>query len=440
MTSIPTDQDHVTRPSHSGPAARIIERIPPALLPLAALAAACGGEPAEAPPAEERGTGVDAAVAQQDTVSLDVRAVGSLEADARVRIRPEIDGHVTSVEFREGAEVEAGEVLVRLDQNKLKARVQAARATVQSARAEVQNLDRRLGRNDTLLAQGAISQQAYDDLRTQLNTARARLEEARANLELAEQELADATIRAPFSGRTGARSFDVGDYVRVGDDLFTLVDDDPMEIGFSVPESYLGSLHRGSPVELTVRSMPGRTFRGRVDFVSPYVDVSNRTVALKARVPNPESELRAGQFADVRLQLESRPAVLVPEASVVPQQGGNLVFLARGGRAARTPVEVGARRRGVVEILSGVAAGDTVVVAGQQKIEDGTRLAVTLSGGELRGAGLGGPEPSGGSDAAGPPASGGDGRASRGEGEGEGSDADAASSTGSDAAAGRGGG
>lgn len=367
----------------------------------APLLAACGGGPAPEEGPAAAGTGVDAAVARQDTVSLTVRAVGSLEADARVRVRPEIDGHVTSVHFREGATVDRGELLVRLDHNKLQARVEAARATVQSARAEVRNLERQLERNDTLLAQGAISQQAYDDLETRLNTAQARLEEARANLSLAEQNLEDATIRAPFAGRTGARSFDVGDYVSVGDDLFTLVDDDPMEIGFSVPERYLGSLELGSPVSLTVRSMPGRTFRGKIDFVSPYVDPTNRTVALKARVPNPESELRPGQFADVRLQLQSRPAVLLPEAAVVPRQGGNVVFVADGGRAVRRQVELGARRRGEVEIVSGVSPGDTVVVAGQQKISDGSEISVTITGAVVEEAGEAAGDPAGGGTGAG---------------------------------------
>jgi membrane fusion protein (multidrug efflux system) len=328
---------------------------------------------------------VEATVAARDTLALEVRAVGSLEADAQVQIRPEIDGHVTSIDFREGAEVRRGEVLVRMDQNKLRAQLQAARAALERARAEAENLQTRLRRNDSLLAQGAISQQAYDDVETDYNTARARLQESEANLELARQRLEDATLRAPFSGRVGARQFDLGDYVSVGDDLFTLVDDDPMEIRFSVPERYLGQLQEGSPVSLTVRSMPDRTFRGKVDFVSPYVDSRNRTVELKARIPNPASELRAGQFADVRLQLQSRPATVIPEAAVVPRQDGNFVFRVEGGRAQRAAVEIGARRRGFVEVLSGVEAGDTVVVAGQQRLQPGASVALTMEDGPVAG-------------------------------------------------------
>ncbi len=350
-----------------------------ALAGLAALALACGGGADEADGGPDA-TPVEAAVARLDTLSLEVRAVGSLEADAQVEVKPETDGHVTSIHFREGERVEEGDVLVRLDENKLQAQVEAARATVQRTRAEVENLARSVERNDSLLARGAISEQAFDDLQTEYASARARLEEARANLNLAEQRLEDATVRAPFGGRVGARSFDRGDYLRIGDPMFTVVDDQPLEIGFSVPERYLGQLDRGSPVSLTVRSMPGRTVRGEVSFVSPYVDPQSRTVSMKARVPNPGSELRAGQFADVRLQLESRPAVVVPEAAVVPREGGNVAFVVEGGEARRREVRTGARRPGLVEVLSGVEAGDTVVVAGQQNLQEGSAVEVQLRG------------------------------------------------------------
>jgi len=370
----------IHRPSRSGSATLAVA------LAGGILLSGCGGDGAGTSGDGASGTPVEAAVAARDTLALDVRAVGSLEADAQVQIRPEIDGHVTSIDFREGAEVERGEILLRMDQNKLRAQVQAARAALERVRAEAENLETRLRRNDSLLADGAISQQAYDDVKTNYNTARARLQESEANLELARQRLEDATIRAPFSGRAGARQFDLGDYVSVGDDLFTLVDDDPMEIRFSVPERYLGQLQVGSPVSLTVRSMPDRTSRGKVDFVSPYVDPQNRTVELKARIPNPGSELRAGQFADVRLQLQSRPATVIPEAAVIPRQDGNVVFRVEGGQARPAPVEIGTRRRGFVEVLSGVEAGDTVVVAGQQRLQPGASVALTMEGGPTAGA------------------------------------------------------
>lgn len=338
-------------------------------------AAGAGG--AQATPA---GTPVETAVARRDTLSSTIRAVGTLEADARVEVRPELDGHVTAIAFEEGQEVREGQVLVRLDQNKLRAQAGAARAAVKRARTTAANLERRLARNDSLLAAGAISEQAYDDLEAEYESAEAALDEAEANLELAEQRLEDATIRAPFDGRVGAREFHTGDYVQLGQTMFTLVDDDPLEVEFSVPERYLSRLDVGSPVRVTVRSDPGRPVSGEVSFVSPYVDPSTRTVDLKARVPNPGSELRAGQFASVVMELESREGVVVPEAAVVPRQDRRLVFVVRNGTARQRSVQLGERTRGSVEILSGVSAGDTVVVAGHQRLADGAAVSVTGTG------------------------------------------------------------
>lgn len=346
---------------------------------LAALVAAgCGEEE----PTGQQAAPVEGAVARMDTLSVTVEAVGSLEARSRVEVKPEIAGRVSQILFEEGDSVRAGQVLVRLNRDRLEAELQAARASVSRARAEAENLERQLRRNDSLLARGAISQQAYDDLETSHASAQAGLEEAEANLALARENLEDATIRAPFDGRVGVRSFDLGDYLAVGTSMFTVVDDDPLEIRFSVPERYLGQLELGSEIDVRVQSAPDRTVEGRLEFISPYVSAASRSVELRALIPNADAVLRPGQFATVVLELEERPAVLVPEAALLPRDEGATVFLVRGGEAVPRQVSMGLRRQGVVEILSGVSEGDTVVVAGQQRLEEGTAVAVTMTGSE----------------------------------------------------------
>lgn len=346
---------------------------------LAAVAAgACGGagEGAERSVAP---TPVDAVVASRDTIHVEVRSVGSLEARAHVELRAETDLRVSRVLFREGEPVERGQVLVLLDQDKLRAEAEAARAAEVRVRAEAENLRRQVERNRGLLEAGAISRQAYDDLETRHEAAEARLAEAGAGRALARERLAEATVRAPFAGRVGERLVDPGDFARKGDPLVTVVDDEVLEIGFSVPERYVGRLRIGSRVTLRVQSHAERSFEGAVTFVSPVVDVATRTVRLKAEVPNPERVLRAGQFADVTLGLESRTeAVVVPEAAIVLRGGEAFVFLVRDGVARRQEVRVGERSPGLVEMASGVQPGDTVVVAGQQKIRDGSPVAPTL--------------------------------------------------------------
>lgn len=436
-------------PGEDGPGRRSdarTGRAPPAPLSAAvtvvaaALAlAGCGGDGsgqgsgADAGGAAEAGSPVETAVARSDSLSSTVRAVGTLGADARVEVRPEVEGHVTSIEFEEGAEVREGQVLVRLDQNQLEAELRAARAAASRTRTTAANLERRLARNDSLLAAGAISQQAYDDLEAEWESAESSLQEAEANAELAEQRLEDATVRAPFDGRAGARDFHRGDYVQMGQVMFTVVDDDPLEVQFSVPERHLGRLTVGSPVRVTVRSQAENPATGRVSFVSPYVEPSSRSVQLKARIPNPASELRPGQFANVTLELDRREGVVVPEAAVVPGQDQNRVFVVRGGAARERAVQLGQRSRGSVEVLSGVAAGDTVVVAGQQRISDGAAVS----------AAAGAPPPDESGSAAGAAGadggSGGGADAGPGAGDGSGADAGAGSGAGSETgSAGRG--
>lgn len=357
------------------------------VLLLAGTLSACSGG-SEARPGSEgaRQAPVDVTVAERDSLVVVIPSVGSLEANARVNLTAEVAGAVTGIFVTEGDTVRQGEILIRLNDRKLEAEVQRAEAALARMRTEEENLRKQVERNDRLLSQGAISEQAYDDLRTSWEAAQARLQEARAELNVAREELADARVRAPFSGRVGERQVDMGDYVTPGDPMILLVNDDPLEIDFSVPERYVGRLALGKTVAVTVQSQPDREFSGRVYFVSPVVDPINRTVKLKARVPNPIGELRAGQFASVTLELETRPdALLVPEQAVVPRREGSVIYVVEGGLARARQVSLGARRRGQVQITAGIQPGDSVVVSGHQRLEDGT--PVRIVGGSASGDG-----------------------------------------------------
>jgi membrane fusion protein (multidrug efflux system) len=158
-----------------------------------------------------------------------------------------------------------------------------------------------------------------------------------------------------------------------------LVDDDPLRVEFELPEEYLGRVELGSPVAVVARSLPGREISGRVAFVSPRVESATRTLKLEAEVPNAERLLRPGQFVDVQIELERRPeAVVVPEEAVVPRGGENFVFVVADGTAELRQVTLGERAPGRVEVASGLEAGERVVVAGQQKIQDGAAVEATL--------------------------------------------------------------
>ena len=344
----------------------------------AALVAACGGEEAAGPAeAASQAVPVEVAVVQRDALVIVVESVGSLEADSLVEIRPEAAGTVAAIPVEEGEQVGRGEVLVRLDARELSAEVAAVEAAVARARTEVVSLERRVERNRGLFDKGAISRQTLDDLESSYEAAAARLAEAAAQRDVARRRLDKAVIRAPFAGRTGARSVYAGDYVQEGDRLFTLVDDDPLKVEFTVSEQYVDRLAPGSPVALRVRSLPGREFTGRVVFISPQVDRATRTVTLKAEVPNPGGELRAGQFADVALELERRAdAVVVPEQAIVPRGGENFLFVVAGGKVEERRVVLGQRQTGTVEVREGVVPGERVVLAGQQRLREGSEVSI----------------------------------------------------------------
>ncbi|MDY7096034.1 MAG: efflux RND transporter periplasmic adaptor subunit [Acidobacteriota bacterium] len=348
------------------------------------LAGACGS--GEATPAGQqqgpRTVPVEVGSTEVDTLLVRLDAVGTLEADSIVDIRPETSGVVSRIAVTEGQEVRKGQVLVQLEDSEIRAQSEAAAAALSRARTESSNLELQLERNRGLLDTGAISQQTFDDIESSTEAAQARAEEAQANFNVAQRRQDKTVIRAPFSGRVDTKEVYLGDFVDMGNTtLFTLVDADPLKVEFTVPEQFIGRLDVGSSVSVRVRNMPDQRYEGTVVFVSPRVDPVNRTVTLKAEVPNPEGTLRAGQFADVQLVLQTIPdALLVPEAAIVSREGENFVFLVENGKAVRRSVQLGEREPGRVQVVSGLEEGQTVVVAGQQRLQDGASVAPTNTG------------------------------------------------------------
>ena len=214
-----------------------------------------------------------------------------------------------------------------------------------------------------------IRDRAYDDSRAEYDRSQAALAVARANLAFAEAELAKTRVVAPFDGHVGRLLVDPGAFVDAGRPLGLLVDDDPLEIVFSVPERYVAQVREGLLVQVHVSSLPGRPFPGRVRFVDPAVDLANRTVLLKAEVPNGEGLLRPGQFANVTVELERHEgATVIPEEAIVPTADRLVVFVVEGQEAGARTVRTGVRLPGRVEITDGLAGGEKVVVAGHEKL------------------------------------------------------------------------
>jgi membrane fusion protein (multidrug efflux system) len=229
----------------------------------------------------------------------------------------------------------------------------------------------RYKRNEELLAQNFISKQALDEARANLDILRARLQQ--------EQVALDKTrIRAPFNAVAGLRNVSPGAYVNKGDDLVRLDALGNLKLEVPVPETYLPLVRIGLPITLTIDALPGQTFSGKVHAIDPVVDPASRNVRVRARIANPKGQLKPGMFARATANLGGKTsAILLPEQVIVPRPDGNYVFLAVDGKAELRKVTLGKREPGRVEIVSGVAVGDTVVLDGQIKLRPGVTV-VTL--------------------------------------------------------------
>ena len=318
---------------------------------------------AKAPAAAAAPTPVE--VASVETISLQqsITAVGSLRSDESVTLRPEVAGRISAINFVEGQRVAKGATLVRLDAAVNQAELQQARANHTLGKSK---FDRAVD----LAKSNFISGQARDEAENNYKVAE-------AALALVEARLAKMEIKAPFSGMIGLRSVSVGDYVKEGADLVNLESIDALKVDLRVPEVYLRQVRAGQPVEITLDAYPNKTWEGSVLAVNPLVDAAGRSVVIRAQVKNQDASLRPGMFARVRLITKDvAQALVVPEQALVPQGNEQFLFKIVDNRAVRVKVEVGQRREGKAEIVNGVAVGDVVVTAGQQRLREGAVVKV----------------------------------------------------------------
>ena len=291
----------------------------------------------------------------------DVAAVGSLKSNESVVLRPEIAGRIAAIHLREGMPAAKGAVLVALDASTQAAELRQAEANLALSQANHR-------RTEELYEKMFVSARARDE-------AAANLKVLEAAVALAQARLQKTQIRAPFAGIVGIRNVSIGDYVKDGQELVNFEGVSALKVDFRLPEMHLTKLAKGQRVELTSDAMPGRRFAATVDAIDPLIDANGRSLAVRARLDNPEGTLRPGMFVRVRLVFARRDNVLtIPEQALVPAAQGMSVFVVIDGKAKQTAVKPGQRRAGMVEILEGLQAGESVVTAGQIKLRDGAAV------------------------------------------------------------------
>jgi membrane fusion protein, multidrug efflux system len=319
-----------------------------------------GSPPAASAP---RALPVKAGTVATGRISEEVSAVGTLLANESIIIRPEVDGRISAIHFAEGQLVRQGVKLVSLDSSEIEAQLSVIKAEL--------NLNRnRMRRAEELQAKNFISAEALDVARENLNQSLARQSEIQAKLD-------KMTIKAPFEGVAGLRQVSPGAYVKAGQDIARLEGIGTLKLDFRVPEIFLRKIRTNQEAQVSVDAFPAESFRGAIYAIEPAVDEQTRTVLLRARIPNPGVRLKPGMFARVNLVLDTREnAMLVPEQALVPRGTERYVFRLVDGKAALTKVEIGLRRPGEVEIVRGLTAGDSIVVDGQLRLQDGSPVTV----------------------------------------------------------------
>ncbi|GAA0601066.1 efflux RND transporter periplasmic adaptor subunit [Caenispirillum bisanense] len=323
------------------------------------IAASVAPAAAQAP----QGMPVEAAPVRAERVVDDLMVVGSLLANETTVIRPEIDGRVAQISFEEGGMARKGDLLVRLDDASRRAELAKAEANLALSR-------RNFERADELYRRQNLPASSRDE-------ALAKLRADEASVRLTQVAMEKTELHAPFDGMLGLRRVSAGDYLQPGAAIVTLDDVDPIKVDFRVPEVFAHRLRTGQTIQLTVDAVPGQTFAGEVYAIDPQVDINGRSVLLRARVPNQDGPLRPGMFARVTLVLDERPnALVIPEEALIPQGNSQIVFKVVNGTVEPAPVTLGIRRKGMVEITSGLAEGDMVITAGQLKVRPGMPVTV----------------------------------------------------------------
>jgi membrane fusion protein (multidrug efflux system) len=296
-----------------------------------------------------------------EPVEETISAVGTVEANERVEVKPETSGLIETVRFVEGQRVQQGETLFELDSRKEAASVAQAEAEEKLARANV-------SRAQTLMGTKAIAQQEVEQLESQV-AVKAALQR------LVKERLNERRIVASFDGVLGPRLVSPGQYVTAGTPLVTLVDDSQVKVRFRIPERQLAQVQVGQAGRVAVGAYPARAFVGKVDLINPVVDEATRTAEVRLIVPNEENALRPGMFARVELVVGTHAqAIVIPKSALVPALDRFSVYVVESGRAKLHTVKIGVRLPGKAELREGLSAEQEIVVSGTQKLVDGMKV------------------------------------------------------------------
>jgi membrane fusion protein (multidrug efflux system) len=301
-----------------------------------------------------------------------IEAIGSARANESIELTAKISDTVARLNFTDGQSVAAGFLVAEMSQREQTADLAAAEANLREQ-------EQALSRAQKLRARGFVSNASLDALKAARDTAAARVAATRSRM-------SDRAIRTPFAGKLGLRRVSAGALVRPGDVITTLDDISRIKIDFPVAETKLAGISRGQTVRATAAAFPGEVFTGTVDSIDTRIDTASRSVTVRAVFPNGNGRLLPGMMMTVGIETNPRTALAVPEQTLVPVETRQYVYLVSDdGNSERREVKIGARIPGLVEILSGLKEGDSLVFEGTLRMRPGATVKIADSQGQQDG-------------------------------------------------------
>lgn len=303
---------------------------------------------------------------EQDVFYDRTEALGTLRANESVVLTATVSETINSIHFEDGQRVKKGFVLVEMTSDEEHALLSEAVSRLEEAKLQYERVK-------PLVERGAAPVSLGDERRREFQTAEAQLRAIQSRLE-------DRIIRAPFDGVVGIRNISVGSLVMPGDQITTLDDDSVMKLDFSVPAIYLSEIRVGLPILARSRAYPGRNFEGEVYSIDSRIDPVTRSFIVRALIPNPDRLLKPGLFMTVELRRNQRSALVLPEEALIPYGSENAVFVVQKKdgthQIERRQVDIGARRPGDVEVVSGIDEGELVVIHGTTTTRPGQEVRI----------------------------------------------------------------
>ena len=325
----------------------------------------------------ERAINVSLSKAVKKSIRPYLVATGTINPFEEALVSAEVDGIIKRVYVEEGKAVSKGTLLAEIDETDFVLEVKRSDAQLKQAQAILSNTQIEYDRKKVLLKDELITKQQYDDVEMRLSLAEAELEKAKASFNLARQRLTKTKIHATLLGFIKSKKIATGDFVKVGMPLFSLIQNNPIKIIFSINEKDISKIKVNQEVLFTVDGLPNREFKAKVYTVYPSLDDKLRTLTIEARASNEQGLLKPGIFAKVIVYTDAqRDGILIPATSILYEANTMKVYIVEGDKAKMKLIKTGGKFGDYVEVIEGVKEGDSVVTVGQQNLSDGVKVNV----------------------------------------------------------------